>query len=56
MLILSRRVDEGVVCSGPVRVVVLSIIDGKVRLGFDADKAVAIHRDEVAVAIENEGK
>jgi len=51
MLILSRRVDQGVVFDGPGRVVVVEIRNDKVRLGFVADKSVAIHRDEVAERI-----
>lgn len=56
MLILSRRVDEGVVFDGPGRVIVVEIRNDKVRLGFVADKSVAIHRDEVAERIRSEGK
>lgn len=56
MLILSRRVDEGVVFDGPGRVIVVEIRGDKVRLGFVADKSVAIHRDEVAERIRIEGK
>ncbi len=51
MLILTRKVDEGVVFDGPGRVIVLGIARGKVRLGLEADKAVTIHRDEVAVRV-----
>lgn len=51
MLVLSRKVNQGVVFNGPGRVVVVEIRGDKVRLGFQADKAVEIHRDEVAAAI-----
>lgn len=57
MLVLSRRASEGVVVKlGPqvVRVVIVEIRGDKVRVGFEADKAVAIHRDEVAKAIERQ--
>jgi carbon storage regulator len=54
MLVLTRKIDEGIVFNGPGRVVVVDIVGDKVRLGFEADKAVAIHRDEVAAAIVHE--
>ena len=56
MLVLSRMPGEGVVFSGPGRVVVVKVRGDKVSLGFEADPAVAIHRDEVAAAIEKVGK
>lgn len=37
-----------------VRVVVVEFRGDKVRLGFEADKAVTIHRDEVAKAIADQ--
>jgi carbon storage regulator CsrA len=52
MLILYRKIGEGAVFDGPGRVVVLSVRGCTVRLGFEADRAVAIHRDEVAAEIE----
>ena len=51
MLVLSRKQNQGIVFSGPGRVVVVEIRGDKVRLGFEADPAVAVHRDEVAAAI-----
>jgi carbon storage regulator len=56
MLVLSRFKDEVIVIgNGLVRVTVVDIRGDKVRLGFDADSSVAIHREEVWKAIE-EGK
>ena len=48
MLVLSRKVEEGVVFDGPGRVIVLAVEGEKVSLGFEADRSVTIHRDEVA--------
>lgn len=56
-MVLSRRATEGVVVKWGgqlARVVVVEIRGDKVRLGFEADKAVTIHRDEVAAAIERQ--
>jgi carbon storage regulator len=53
MLVLSRRKEESIVVGGPnhsqrlLRVTVLEIGSEHVRLGFEADKDVPIHRSEV---------
>lgn len=36
---------------GQVRVCVVEILGDRVRLGIEADNAIAVHRDEVAAAI-----
>lgn len=53
MLVLSRKTGEVVVIGdGPNRVVlkVIEIQNGKVRLGFTADKSVVIVREELVQA------
>ena len=53
MLVLSRKNDETVVIGGSVgfermiKVTVLAIKNGHVRLGFEADADVPVHRLEV---------
>jgi len=53
MLVLSRKSLESVVVGGTdglepmLKVTVLEIKGGKVRLGFEADAAVPVHRLEV---------
>ena len=53
MLVLSRRTQESVVVGGSegferiLKVTVLDIKGGKVRLGFKADSDVPVHRLEV---------
>jgi carbon storage regulator CsrA len=53
MLVLTRKVQESVVVGGAdtfgplLTVTVIAIAGGKVRLGFQADSPVAIHRWEV---------
>ena len=53
MLVLSRKNQESVMVGGcegfehMLKVTVLEIGGGKVRLGFEADAAVPIHRWEV---------
>jgi len=53
MLVLTRKCQEAVVVNGAdgssvlLKVTVLGIDNGKVRLGFEAAGAVPIHRQEV---------
>jgi carbon storage regulator len=53
MLVLSRKMQESVVVGGSdgferlLIVTVLEINGGKVRLGFEVDKEVPVHRREV---------
>jgi carbon storage regulator len=54
MLVLSRKKNEGIVFDGPGRVIVVEIRGDKVRLGFEAERSVTVHRQEVADAIERE--
>lgn len=50
-LVLSRRRDERIVLTCPdenrIEVVVIEIRDGRVRLGFVADRSIQIDRYEV---------
>jgi carbon storage regulator len=54
MLVLSRKKNEGIVFDGPGRVVVVKIRGDKVRLGFEAERSVTVHREEVAAAIKRQ--
>lgn len=56
MLVLTRRRGEGVTIGPTIRVVVLGINGGQVRLGIEAPAAVEIHRDEVCVRIQEENQ
>lgn len=52
MLVLSRKNAQAVIIGGPqagnvLRVTVLGIKNGSVRLGFEASKDVSVHREEV---------
>lgn len=50
MLILSRKRDEKVMIGNDVVVTVVSIEDGKVRLGFEAPAEIAVDRAEIRFA------
>lgn len=56
MLVLSRRRGESVTIGPDIRVVVLGVKSGHVRLGIEAPPAVAVHREEVYVRIQEENR
>ena len=55
MLILTRRVGETLVIGDDVNVTVLGVRGNQVRLGVDAPKDIAVHREEIYQRIQNEG-
>jgi len=47
MLVLRRRIGEEIVIDGHIRVQVVEIHQGKVRLGITAPESVAVLRREI---------
>ena len=47
MLVLTRRSGESVRIGSEVRLTVLEVSGGQVKIGIDAPPRVAIHREEV---------
>ena len=47
MLILTRKIGETVIVGNTVRVTIVDLSPGVVRLGFEAPAEVSIHREEV---------
>mgnify|MGYP003955733187 FL=1 len=54
MLILTRRVGETLVIGDDVIVTVLGVRGNQVRLGVNAPKDIAVHREEIYQRIQNE--
>ncbi len=54
MLILTRRVGEVIKIGEEISVTVLEVKGNQVRMGFNAPKDVAVHREEVFVRIKAE--
>jgi carbon storage regulator len=54
MLILTRRVGETVVIGDDVTVTVLGVKGNQVRLGVNAPKEIAVHRQEIFERIQKE--
>ncbi len=51
MLILSRKTDESIVVNENVKIVVLKVQGGRVRLGIEAPKEVPIQRREIEIDV-----
>ena len=54
MLVLSRKKEEKLVIGDHITIMVIDIRGDKVRLGIDAPRDVAVHRQEVYEAILRE--
>ena len=54
MLILTRRVGETLMNGDEVTVTVMGIKDNQVRIGVNAPKEVAVHREEIYQRIQRE--
>lgn len=54
MLILTRRVGETLMIGDEVSVTVLGVKGNQVRLGVNAPKDIAVHREEIYQRIQHE--
>ncbi len=56
MLVLTRKIGEGIVIGDDVVIKVIEIKGGNIRLGIDAPRDKKIYRQEVYQKIENENR
>ena len=54
MLVLSRRVDESLLIDKDIKITVLDIKGGQVRLGITAPQSIKVHREEVFDRIQRD--
>jgi carbon storage regulator CsrA len=61
MLVLSRKLQEAVIVGGSdggehvLKVIVLEIKQGRVKLGFEVDARIPVHRGEIWERIQSNG-
>ena len=56
MLVLTRKVGEGIAIGDDVKIIVMQIKGKQVRLGIKASPSTVVHREEVYQRIQDENK
>ena len=56
MLVLTRKLGESIAIDDDIKIVVVQIKGGHVRLGIEAPRHTKIHREEVYIAIQDQNK
>jgi carbon storage regulator len=56
MLVLSRRTNEEIVVGNNIRITVVEVIGGRVKLGISAPEEIPIHRSEVRDRLQSAGR
>lgn len=56
MLVLTRKVGEGIIIGDDVRITIVEVRGGGVRIGIEAPASAKIHRQEVYERISQQNK
>ncbi|HLC99976.1 MAG TPA: carbon storage regulator CsrA [Patescibacteria group bacterium] len=56
MLVLTRRVEEGIMIGDDVRVRVLEIKGHQVKIGIEAPRQTGVYREEIFLRIQEENR
>ena len=56
MLVLTRKAGEGIIIGDDIKITVVELKGGGVRIGIDAPREMKVHRHEVFDRIKQENK
>ena len=56
MLVLSREKEQSIIIGDHIKVMVVEVRSGKVRLGIEAPKNIPVHREEIWLQIHADSK
>ena len=56
MLVLTRKIGEGIIIGDDIKISIIELKGGGVRIGIDAPREVKVHRQEVFDQIKQENK
>ena len=56
VLVLTRKVGEGIAIGDDVKIVIMQIKGKQVRIGIQADPSTAVHREEIYQKIKEENR
>ncbi len=56
MLVLTRKAGEGIIIGDDIKITVVELKGGGVRIGIDAPREMKVHRQEVFDRIKHENK
>ncbi|MCF6265847.1 MAG: carbon storage regulator CsrA [Desulfuromusa sp.] len=56
MLVLTRKIGEGIIIGDDIKITVVELKGGGVRIGIDAPREMKVHRQEVFDKIKQENK
>lgn len=56
MLVLTRKAGEGIIISDDIKITIVEITGGGIRIGIDAPRETRVHRQEVYDKIKQENQ
>lgn len=56
MLVLTRKLNQTIIIQDNIRVKIIEVADGAVKIGIDAPREILIYREEVFEEIQKENQ